>query len=135
VVHKGPVVFDTCYRVYNDTVAFNETINLFANSGIYFHILENLMWNFADIYLEVKDQDVALGANDFERFGKNIGKMVSDIFIKNPADVAYQRSNSEVLSGMMSIPVKDGAGAALPQGGRLSMPVIQQGGVSKSELR
>lgn len=60
----------------------------------------NLFWNFADIALEVNDLNDALKKKDYYRFGQNIGKIASDLFVKNPTDVAWNVNNSDVMLAM-----------------------------------
>src|SRR5687768_9746152 len=101
-LHKSPVVFRECWLVWNDTVQFNNTIHYFSNSTIYFRILSNTFFNFADIVYELNDGYSALKANDFNRMGANIGKIVSDVFIKSPADIAWSWNNSNIYTPVSS---------------------------------
>ena len=52
------------------TFAFNTTVNT--------------IFNFADILIETETASDALGRGDYLQFGKGIGKLASDLFIKNP---------------------------------------------------
>ncbi|CDW91367.1 UNKNOWN [Stylonychia lemnae] len=101
IAHKGPIVFKECWEVYNDTL---DIYNLFTND---YDILSlsidfglNVLFNMGDIISEVKQSSVALSQNDYKTFGHMIGKIVSDIFIKNPLDVAWNLNNSDIFMAM-----------------------------------
>ena len=51
-VHKSPIVFNQCYRVYNSTMKFNQTMNIFNTAEFYKQTAINILFNFADLYLE-----------------------------------------------------------------------------------
>lgn len=53
IVHKSPVVFNQCWKVWNDTTAFNTTIQSFNSADIYFNVFKNTFFNFIDIYKEL----------------------------------------------------------------------------------
>lgn len=55
------------------------------------------MWNSADIYLEIKDSAKAMGDKDFLKFGEVVGKIVSDVVVKNPTDFSWNLNNSDVF--------------------------------------
>lgn len=57
----------------------------------------NVMWNFADIYMELADASDAMGEQDYYRFGENVGKIITDTFVKNPLDVSWNLNNSNVF--------------------------------------
>jgi hypothetical protein len=63
--------------------------------------MENILFNTVDIYLELVDGAESLAIDDYENFGANIGKIVSDIFIKNPIDFAWQKNNSNVMTASL----------------------------------
>ncbi len=62
------------------------------------HMCLNLLFNAADILLEILDAYLGLSSGDYSLFGVAIGKILSDLFIKNPLDPDWQTHNSQILS-------------------------------------
>eukprot|EP00347_Sterkiella_histriomuscorum_P003395 403364461 len=98
IAHKSPTVFKECWQVYNDTMGvydiFNQPTFVWKDFGIDTGF--NLLWNFADIVLELQDMNDAIKVKDYNRFGENLGKITSDLFVKNPTDVFWNVNNSNV---------------------------------------
>ena len=57
----------------------------------------NLLLNLPDILIEVSSANTALSQGDYPAFGSWIGKLTSDILVKNPLTPGWQRHNSEVM--------------------------------------
>jgi len=55
--------------------------------------------NLPDILLEVSSANTALTQGDYPAFGTWLGKLTSDILVKNPLTPGWQRHNSEVMRG------------------------------------
>lgn len=100
--HKGPAVFSECWEIYNDTMLIYDMFNVASFSWLDFakDTGLNLFWNYADIVLEVQDANDAIKEKDYNRFGANLGKIVSDVFVKNPTEYAWNFNNSEVMMAM-----------------------------------
>ena len=45
--------------------------------------------------------ETTLTGSDFEGFGHNVGKMISDVFLKNPLDEDWSPKNSNIVTAMM----------------------------------
>ena len=97
IVHKGTVVYRECYQVYNDTTSFVNNIYKYNDVEFYMAISLNVFFNFIDIYLELQDGKDALVSGDYKRFGEDIGKITSDIFVKSPINEAWRFNNSAVF--------------------------------------
>ncbi len=83
--------------MYNDTSRFVTTFST-IDLPIYFaDVSLNLLLNFIDIYLEGVDGVKCLKKGDYGCFGTNIGKIISDVFIKNPLTNDWTVNNSEVF--------------------------------------
>ena len=67
-----------------------------SNTG---HLVENILFNFGDIMYEMIDMETALGVSDYYRYGKNVGRITSDVFFVNPYDgeKVWNEKNSEVI--------------------------------------
>ncbi len=61
---------------------------------------KNVFWNFADIYDESKKASAAIKVEDYAAFGLNAGKIVSDVFVKNPNDYSWVLNNSDVFMAL-----------------------------------
>ena len=57
------------------------------------------MLNLPDILLEVSSANTALTQGDYPAFGTWLGKLTSDVLVKNPLTPGWQRHNSEVMRG------------------------------------
>ena len=57
------------------------------------------MLNLPDILLEVSSAHTALTQGDYPAFGTWLGKLTSDVLVKNPLTPGWQRHNSEVMRG------------------------------------
>ena len=57
------------------------------------------MLNLPDILLEVSSAQTALTQGDYPAFGTWLGKLTSDVLVKNPLTPGWQRHNSEVMRG------------------------------------
>jgi hypothetical protein len=57
----------------------------------------NLALNFIDIYIEGQQGVAALQRGNYSQFGIMIGKITSDVFIKNPMDKDWTFNNSQVF--------------------------------------
>ena len=97
IVHKFPVVYRECFQVYNDTVRFVNTFYKFELPVFYADVSLNVVLNFIDIYLEAQNGIKALQNDDYGTFGIEIGKITSDVFLKNPLTLDWTFNNSEVF--------------------------------------
>ena len=106
VVHESPIIFNECWRVYNDTtylLSFNSktiTLKMYA-----VRVIKNLFWNNADLIAEALDTSNGLSTSDFINLGTNIGKITSDILIKNPTQNVWSGNNSNILANLSSPPL------------------------------
>lgn len=100
-VHKGPVTYYQCEQVWTDTLGFTETMTFFDDERIYFDVIQNLFFNFIDIYTEISNSNTALVTDNYLTFGQQVGKIVSDIFLKNPSSDDWSRHNSEIAQAVM----------------------------------
>lgn len=100
--HKGPAVFSECWEIYNDTMQIYDIFNVDSFDWLQFAYDTglNLFWNYADIVVEMQDANDAIKKKDYYRFGTNIGKIASDVFVKNPTEYAWNYNNSDIMMAM-----------------------------------
>lgn len=96
-VHKSPVVYKECFQVYNDTDRFMSTFTDFNFPVFAGNVGINLALNSIDIYLEAKTGIGALQLGNYSEFGIQVGKITSDVFLKNPLTKDWTFNNSEVF--------------------------------------
>ena len=58
----------------------------------------NMFFNYIDIYLESLEAMRCLKVGEYACFGTNIGKIISDVFLKNPLTSDWTLNNSEVFT-------------------------------------
>ena len=76
-------------------------MTFFDDERVYFNVLENVIFNFIDVYMEIQQGNTALVSGDYVDFGRQVGKIVSDIFLKNPSSSDWSRHNSEIAQAVM----------------------------------
>mmetsp|Transcript_18279 Transcript_18279/g.17404 ORF Transcript_18279/g.17404 Transcript_18279/m.17404 type:complete len:107 (-) Transcript_18279:209-529(-) len=65
-------------------------------------IVANLLFNIYDFYLIVMDMYLSLYYDDFNRIGEDMGRMISDIFLKNPSSYDWSFTNSLVYKNELN---------------------------------
>ncbi|TNV76316.1 hypothetical protein FGO68_gene793 [Halteria grandinella] len=96
-VHKSPVVYRECLQVYNDTDRFMSTFTDFSLPVFAAQMGMNLALNFIDIYIEAGNGIEAMQTGNYSEFGIQMGKITSDLFVKNPMTKDWTFNNSEVF--------------------------------------
>jgi len=58
VIHKSPIVYKQCIRLFSDLKYLEETFSLFNNIkdlNLWMHLLENLLFNFGDVWRNLEE--------------------------------------------------------------------------------
>ena len=90
--------------MYNDTERFVSTFYRFDFPVFVADMSLNVLLNFIDIYLEAVHAMSDLQKGDYNSLGVYTGKIVADVFLKNPLTKDWTFNNSEVF---MNLPPPD----------------------------
>ena len=98
IIHRLPITTMACWKVYNDTLYFKETIENFDPVVFGINVTLNVFMNFAEIYNQLNKSSSALSSGKYETFGVAVGKLTSDILIKNPFSKDWTLNNSDIFN-------------------------------------
>jgi hypothetical protein len=68
----------------------------------YLNTLVNIAFNFIDIWLELENSYLSLDSSSYENFGISVGKIISNVFIKNPMDISWTKQNSDIIMSALT---------------------------------
>ena len=101
-MHKSPVAYRECMKVLTDADALWTTfgsdfsLTLFvANMGL------NTFINFAEIYNQGVKGIKGLQVGNYTTFGQSVGKITSDVFLKNPFYNSWSFNNSDIFTAQL----------------------------------
>ena len=83
-VHASPLAYRQCQLVYTGFLTAFTALQTYTIWDIFVLLSLNLLFNFADILNEFSVAMKALDNHDYSQFGIMIGKITSDVFVKNP---------------------------------------------------
>jgi hypothetical protein len=92
IVHKTPLVYNQCIRTIDDEKFMEFVFSLYNNYNakvylnMYYRLYLNFIFNFGDVIQNMYDAETNLKARNFTSFGRNIGRIVTDLFYHNPVD-------------------------------------------------
>ena len=109
-VHKSPVAYRECLKVYTDTSAMWDTFGSNFSLPLFIgNIGLNTFINFAEIYHQGVKGIKALQIGNYTTFGESVGKITSDVFLKNPLYNSWSYNNSDIFTAQLdsSLPSND----------------------------
>jgi len=100
IIHKSPIVYNQCYRLFKDLKYIEETFALLldiTSLNLWVHLLENFLFNLGDVWRNMEEAKINLGLGKFEAYGLNIGQIVGDLFFMNPMDDNVWTEDASVI--------------------------------------
>lgn len=106
LVHKSPVAYQYCWRVFDDAKSLMESFgtnfnlpHFLANTGF------NTLINFAEIYNQWGKGIDGLHVGNYSTFGQSVGRITSNMLIKTPLSPSWSYNNSDIFTAQLALGV------------------------------